>query len=99
VVGLSTDDLEEGLGDLEEFLGLDFDSKFILAEDINELSDKFQVAQDQIKSLANAIYVLQYISPISSSVSAVNTLRIEIDGNINEGTDGFIETSFNSVGF
>ncbi len=73
--------------------------RYYEAKDIEGLTDMFLDIQSQIQSLSNSIYFLYYQSPISDPTPYNNELFIEVKGNLNTNSDGWIQEYFDSKGF
>jgi hypothetical protein len=73
--------------------------RYFKADDVAGLEQMFLDIQEEIQLLANSIYFLYYQSPISDPAPFINTLTIEVNGNINSTNDRIIVEKFNSEGF
>jgi len=71
--------------------------QFYLASDINQVQQVFIDIQKKIEDTANSFYWLYYQSPKEGNKE--HTLRLELIGNVNGSSTGYIETKFNSNGF
>lgn len=95
VAALSSPDLdEESLRTIA-----DEDDRYFVADDVTGLETMFTNIQTEIQSLSNSIYFLYYQSPISDPSPYMNELKIEVEGNLNSSSNGYIIESFNSIGF
>ena len=72
---------------------------YFLADNINQLEEKFNEVQENIKKLSGSVYYLYYTSPISDPSPRTNSLEIRIKNNANTSFNSSIRTSFNSQGF
>ncbi len=68
--------------------------RYMLATDSTKLQQTFKDVQTKIKDLANSLYYLTYISPISSSASHQNTLDIGVKMGC-----GVVQETFDSKDF
>jgi uncharacterized protein YegL len=95
VAALKSPDLDEA--SLKSLAGRA--DRYFKADNVAGLEEMFVNIQEEISRLSRSIYYLTYQSPITDPSPRDNSLKVEIDGNRNGGTDKLILESFNSVGF
>ena len=69
---------------------------FYSISSVSQVAEKFDEIQEAMIAWANSFYWLYYMSPTRTGS---HTLRLEVDGNTNQGTDSDINGSFSSSGF
>ena len=95
VAALSSADLDES--SLKTLAGQA--DRYYKADNVTALEGMFVKIQEDIQRLSQSIYYLTYQSPITDPTPRENTLKVEIDGNRNGGSDKDIMETFNSAGF
>ncbi len=95
IAAVNSSDLDADV--LKDIVGSE--ERYLEAQNFGELKDKFLTIRTRIENLARSFYLLKYKSPISQPDDVNNTLKIEIEGNINIESDKEIIEQFNSKGF